>query len=525
MRNEAIRHYEHYNRQLESELGMQPRDDTGALIEDLRKGRILAEAPEELLSREADLLEADIGVVVFPFLDLSADASNAHFCDGLTEEIISALGTVERLRVTPRTSAFALSGAQVGVREAAHRLGVTHAVEGSASFDGNRYRVTVRLLDADSEEAIWESRFKGSLETGDLFELEEDIATSVRGALDTRLAPDSKPEGEREQATRVVRVPHHQTEPAAYAAYLRGRHAWFTRTAGGFNEALLAFAECIRLDPEYARAHAAIADAYNLLGAFDYAAMPPTEAYPKALEAARTALGLEPNLAQGHAALGNTLMSYEGDHAGAEEAFRTAIELDPGYSSARQWYSTLLMIRGSDDEALSQATLALELDPWSSFLAGNLGTIFRFLREPERAAEQFRHSIRISREFIHGYLGLAVSEVQGGRPLDGLRVLDEVRSHVSDPILLLDALRGLALAKAGELAKARRVVQALKASPAEYVPAEYVGLVYLGMGELQRSLTWLERAKEERSQVISILAIEPLLEPLRSEPRFKALLE
>ncbi len=535
MRIRAIHHYETYCRRLEAaELDAEPREDTKALVQALREGHGSVPVNGEDEFREASVLRADQGVAVLPLLDLSQDRSKAYFCEGVAEEIISVLGTAEGLRVTPRTTAFALSEAGVKVGEVAQRLGVTHLVEGSAKFKGSRYRVTVCLLDTRLETPVWQDQFNGSLETSDAFELDENVATCVLDALRTRVPsavpPQEKPRSEEKppppSGRRSVTL-EPQTDPAAYVAYLKGRHAWFGRTVHGLQGALETFGECVRLDPRYARAHAAISDAYNLLGAFDYGVMPPDEAYPKVLEAARTSLELDPDLAQGHAALGNALMSYEQDFAGAEEAFRTAIELESTYSPARQWYSTLLVIDGREDEALSQAALALELDPWAPFLAGNLARIYRFLGEPERAAEQFRHSIEISKEqFLPAFLGLALCEVQCGQPLEGLAVLDEVRSRVGDQMFMLEALRGHALARAGRLEDARRVAVALKkARLRHYVPDEYLAIVYLGTEEYGRAIECLLRAKEARSQAIMLLGVEPLVAPLRGEPGFAALLD
>jgi tetratricopeptide (TPR) repeat protein len=418
------------------------------------------------------------------------------------------------------------------VAEAAERLGVTHLVEGSAKFRGNRYRVTVRLLDMQLDSPVWQDQFNGSLDTSDAFELEESVATCVLEALRSRLPSSAEPRVERgapsngQAARKRAARMEPQTDPAAYVAYLKGRHAWFSRTVRGLKESLETFRECVRLDPRYARAHAAIADAYNLLGAFDYGVMPPGEAYPRALEAARTSLELDADLAQGHAALGNALMSYERDFAAAEEAFRTAIELEPTYSPARQWYSTLLVVDRRNDEALSQAALALELDPWAPFLAGNLARIYRFIGEPERAAEQFRHSIEISKgQFLPGFLGLALCEVQCGRPVEGLAILDEVRARVGDQMFILEALRGYALARSGRLDDARRVaVELKKARVRHYVPDEYFAVIYVGTGEYERAIDALRKADEAGSQVIMILGVEPLVAPLRGEPAFGALL-
>jgi serine/threonine-protein kinase len=519
LRNEALRQYEEYRLRLR-ELNTEPLASLVELIDAIRTGRLTHDPSGHGLPPSAPQLGAAAGVVVLPFQDMSPDGSFGYFCDGLAEEIISTLSGVRGLRVIPRTSAFAFRDARI--RDAAGALGVTHAVEGSARFAAESYRVTVRLIDAQTEEELWQDRMEGDI-SPDVFATQDRIAESVSDALGgyIRLG-QPPPAGQRAPAPRRPRPRPTNTE--AYQLYLKGRQAWFLRAPSRLWEALDLFREAAALDPEYAPAYSGIADVYCLLGAFDYASLAPDEAYPRAREAADRALELDPDLATAHATLGNILVSYEWKWAEAESAYWKAIELDTGYSMARQWLSTLLLYQGKEDEALDQAILALELDPRSAHVSSHLARVYQLLRQPERCIEQYRQALTIDGGFVTAHLGLAVAEMGLGRTDAALARLEPLVEAVGDELTLVKALWGYALGVADRPDEARSVCQHLKATPARYLPPEHVGVAYLGLGETDRAVDWLGRSLEARSQVTTLLELEPLLDPLRSDPGFRKLL-
>lgn len=520
LRNEALRQFDIFRTRLRA-LDAEPLPDLCVLEEEIRSGRLTHDAAEDALPASAPQLGARTGIVVFPLLDLSDGGTYGHFCDGLAEEMISGLGRIPGLRVVPRTSAFALRGGRI--RDAAATLGVTHAVEGSAAFHQGSYRVTVRLIEAEREEEIWHERLTGELGSEDLLELQERIARAVTHALHD-LVGDRDPEAPTDPVRPGRTQPRRPTSsPAAYQSYLRGRQAWYLRTPDGLWEALQHFREAITHDDGYAQAHAGMADAYCLLGAFDYAALPPAEAYPAARRAAERALTIDPGLAEAHAALGNVLLSYDWDMDGAYASYGRAIALDPGFSQARQWRSTLLLYRGEDDAALSEAALALELDPRSAYVSSNLARIYQLQRQPERAGEQYRQALEIDPGLVTAHLGLALTDLTLGRCGDALARLGPLAERLGDVLPLVKALWAYALGVGGRHPEARVVCQRLKATPAPYLPPEHVALAYLGLGETDRTVDWLRRALEARSQMVFLLRFEPVFDPLRDEPGFRKL--
>ncbi len=517
LRNEALRQFDVHRRRL-IDLGTEPTDDLCSLEEEIRSGR-LAHETAGALPASAPQLGARAGVVVLPFQDMSPGQAYGHFCDGLAEEIISGLSRVSGLRVVPRTSAFAFRGARI--MEAASALGVTHAVEGSARCYDGGYRVTVRLIEAEREAELWHDQLTGTLSSEELFRVQDRIAEAVThalrshiGAVATVVTAAGPP--------RHVRRPTSSTE--AYQSYLKGRKAWYMRTPTGLWEGLQHFQDAVEADPDYAQAHAGIADVYCLLGAFDYALLPPGEAYPKAREAAGAALAIDPELGAAHAALGNVQLSHDWDWDAAGSSYRRAIELDPGYSLARQWHSSLLLYRGEDDAALSEAVLALELDPRSAYVSSHLARLLQLLGQPQRAVEQYGHALEIDPRLVTAHLGLALADLTLGRTERSLERLEPLAKQLGDELPLVKALWGYALGVCGRREEARSVCQHLKATPARYLPPEHVAVVYIGLGEPDRAVDWLRRALEARSQVAALLRVEPILDPLRDHLGFRAVL-
>lgn len=524
LRNEALRQYEDYAQRL-SWIDAEPLASIVELVEGLKSGSLVPERVAEVGARSGFPLEATTGVVVFPILNASKDDANQYFCDGLAEEIMHALGRVPGLRVAPRTSAFAFDQPGVRVSAAVRELGVTHALEGSVRFSGDRYRVRIALVDGVQEAEVWADRFDGTLATSDVFELQDRIAASVLHALADRLdLPDRTTEPPRTGASVQPRAKRDTVDPAAHELYLRGRHAWFGRTVPDLERALDLFHEAVRRDPSYARAHAGIADVYLVLGGLDYATLPPRDLYERAHEAAEAALELDPELAQAHAAMGNYLMNHVWDWESAGERFRHAIELNPGYSTGRQWYSNYLMCLSREDEAIAEATQALEMDPRSAFLSSTLARHYQLMRQPEHAAEQFRRALDLDPSFMSAHLGLCVTDLQIGHVESSLERIGTLMSRLDREIPILQALHAYATAATGELGRARTLVQRLKATSATYLPPEYVALGYVGLGDHERALDWLDKALEARSQTMTLLNVEPLFDPLRHSPRFKRLL-
>lgn len=521
LRNEVIRQYEDYRRRL-SHLGAEPLAEMVGLVEDVRRGEVEDRDPAVGLSQSAPQLDATAGVVVLPFEDMSPEGDYGHFCDGLAEEIIFALGKLPRLRIIPRTSAFALRGERIKV--AAEALGVTHAIEGSARFSSESYRITLRLIEARKEDELWREQLNGRLESRDIFDIQDRIAGEVSKALRSHLGA-GPPEAEVGVAV-APPLPARRSVPNmdAYRQYLRGRKAWYDRSVESLYEALEYFEGAIASDPSYAPAYCGIADVHCLLGAFDYGALPPSEAFGRAREAAERALELDPESSGAHAALGNVLGTHLWDFAAGEECYRTAIRLDPGNSQARQWHSDVLLYQGRVEESLAEAVVALELDPRSAHVSSHLARHYQLHRQPKQALEQYKHALSLDAGLATAHMGMALTELSLGDTGSAIGRLSAAAEVVGDRVPMIVALLGYALGVSGDADQARQMLKRVKRARGSYLAPEHVALVYLGLGEWDRAVTWLERAFEAGSQIMTLLRIEPIADPVREHPAFQKLI-
>ena len=493
----------------------------------LRKS--LAETPGRLRRSIASRMKAPARLVVLPFLDIS-DGGNAYIGRGIAEEVLSAVWRAHRVRVISRTSAFHYEGSGKEVREIARELGATHVVEGSVQTRTDEYQISVRLVDGRRGEILAEAGFVVQRAEDHLIRVQDQVADWVVENIGRKVEP--RPSTGRPRPLQ------------AELQFYRGRDAWNQRTPRGFREAREALTECLRLDPRHAKGHAAMADLFNLLGAFDYALLAPSEAYPQALFYARKAIDLDPDLAEGHAALANALLSYEWDAAQAANELRQAIELNPDYAPARQWYSTVLMLEGRAEEAEAEARRVLKSDPKSPYIPANIGRILQFRRRFDEAARAFQDASAKDERFVPAYLGLAVSRVQMGQAGAALESLAEARSRAGQNFPLLTSLEAYVFARMGRTDEARSAGRALeklyeqhplnrrrdgtlpsrvasREDAGAYVSAEFLALVHLGLDETELAIQWLEQARANRSQIVSFVGIEPMFDPLRGDPRFQ----
>jgi TolB-like protein/DNA-binding SARP family transcriptional activator len=450
-------------------------------------------------------------IAVLPFANLSADQENEYFSDGITDELIVTLGQVRSLRVVSRTSAFAFKNTGVDVREVAQRLGAVAIVEGSVRRSGRALRVTAQLVDAETGYDLWSETYSRELE--DVFTIQEEIARAIAvrlvGALGDSVAITQR-------STR---------DPVTYDLYLRGRHAWHQRTSDGLRRAIEYFEQAVAREPDYARAHAALGDAYAVSAFYDY--LPPREAYPRAEEAARRAMQLDPALAEPHATMGYVHTYYHLDGPRAEDSFKRAIAAAPGYSTAHQWYANLLTVTGRFDDAEREFRAAQEADPLSVIAQAALGWSFYFAGRYEAALEQCRRTLALKPDFelAHLWGGWALQEL--GRPVEAREWVERAVELSHGGVLARLGL-GYVLGRSGSDADregARAIVHEMESRRArgEYVPAYEVAKVHLALGERAMALRWLERAVDDRSHSLAFLRVDPQLAPLRGDPGFEAL--
>ena len=450
-------------------------------------------------------------IAVLPFVNASSDPDNEYLSDGITDELINALAHVEGLRVASRTSVFALKGRPLDVRAIGALLGVAWVLEGTVRRAGDRLRVTAQLTSADDGRLLWSGRYDRTF--ADVFAIQEELANTIVTTLRaTSFADLADPAHKR--YTRSVK---------AYGLYLRGRYAWNQRTQEGISEAIRCFEQAIAEDPEYAPAYTGLADSYALQ--LDYRNVPVAEGFARAMSYARKAIALDDSLAEAHASLAWSLFIFQWDWEESHREFTRAIELDPRYPTAHHWFAFWLVAHRRFDEALVEAHTALELDPASVSIRRMVGWVYYYARRMEPAREHLTRAIAMNPLSEENYwiLGLVLAQLQEWAEAE--RVLREGLAY-AELGTYSQATLGYVLARSGRSAEAEAILAGLEArAGTEYVsPVAFVTL-HLGLGNRAAALDWAERCLAERRGWMAYLRVNPLLDPVREEPRFRSLVE
>ena len=450
-------------------------------------------------------------IAVLPFLNVSPDPGNAYFSDGLAEELISALSKLERLRVASRTSAFRFRDSDLDIRQIGERLGVASVLEGSVRKAGDRLRISAQLVDVGDGYQIWSETWDRSME--DVFAIQEEIARSIVDKLKVRLVDRGD----------LIAPPTRSLE--AYNLFLKGRYFWNRRTDDDFLKARNAFEGAVREDPRYARAYAGLADSYALLGIAEYGVLPPQQAMPRAKKAALEALEIQPGLADALTAVAHVEAFYDWDRERAEATFRKAMEADPSYPFAHHWYACMLATMERHDEAVAEELAARERDPLSLIINKNVGTVLYYARRYDEAIAEYERALDLDPDFVRTLLYLGIACEQVGRHEEALGHLERAVRRSGRNAVCLTAL-GHARATAGKADRARDILQELHTTAEDgYVPALGFALLHLGLGEADAALDFLEQAYDERSSWMLSLRCDPWFDPLRSDPRFRELVD
>jgi eukaryotic-like serine/threonine-protein kinase len=496
------------------------------LTVDLALQRALAKAPAERFPGIAEFCEALVtpvavplplpepesrAIAVLPFVNASADPENEYFSDGMTDELITALTKVEGLRVASRTSVFALKNVREDVRTLGARLNVSTVLEGTVRKAGNKIRVTVQLTSVRDGRTLWSERYDREL--ADVFAIQDEIAgTIVRTLRSTLLGDLGDP------------TPVRYTENVrAYSSYLKGRFWWNRRTQADIAQGIRYFEQAIAEDPSYALAYSGLADSYAL--DLDYRGVPVVEGMERAKAEARKAIELDETLAEAHTSLAWVTFIYDWDWKAADQEFRRAIELNPRYSTARQWYAWYLMALGRFEEALAEGRVAVELDTGSASIRRSLGWLQYYSRQSEAALENLRRALTMDPTAEETHRLLALVYLQQGRYDDAGAAFREAIANSGNPVLAISGL-GHVAARRGRLDEARKVLQDLQErARSQYVsPVPIVGL-HVALGDFDSAFEGLERAHAERRGWLAYLKIEPMLQPLHGDARFQRLLE
>lgn len=453
-------------------------------------------------------------IAVLPFVNLSDDPGNEYFSDGLAEELINALTAVEGLKVAARTSAFAFKGQDADVREIGRALDVATVLEGSVRKAGDRVRITAQLINVGDGFHLWSETYDRRL--NDIFAVQDEISRSIVDALSVSLGASAEERGLFLGGTDDVE---------AYELYLRGRQRWVTRRPDQLHLALNDFEAAVARDSSFALAWSGLADAIDALAWREPEARP---LVPRGLAAARRALALEPGLAEGYASLGVLLFEFERDYAEAERALRRAVELKPGYATARHFYGALLRSIGRLPEALEQHGRAVRLDPLSGVIQDSYGQTLSAARRREEAREQYRRASSLPQPVpdsdfslvVHGReFGLTAAEAADAAErwarLVDLR--EPVSARVIGAAVIDTTLRSQAVSALTRLDE--------EAREQSWYSHGLLAEFWIVHGEIERSLQHLERALEEDDPRLAKAGVEPNFDPLRENPRFLKILE
>jgi serine/threonine protein kinase/Tfp pilus assembly protein PilF len=483
----------------------------GDLRSDLKRLKRDTESGRTVGARHGVTLPKIESIAVLPLTNLSGDPEQEYFADGMTEELITYLGKISALRVISRTSVMRYKKTDKLLPLIARELNVDAVVEGAVQRSTDRVRITANLLHAPSDRHIWAESYERDLR--DVLALQSEVARAIANEIRIKVTP--------QEQTRLASA--HPVNPAAYEAYLRGRYHWNKRTENDFRKAIEHFQQAIDQDPKCAMAYAGLADCYNLLPL--YAAVAPKEAFAKGRTAAAKALEIDETLAEAHAAFAWTKVGYEWDWSGAEEEFKRALELNPGYETAHHWYGLQLVWEGKFGQGLAELKRAQELNPVSPVINRSLGYGFYWARQYDMAIGQLNKVLELDPTFprTHEFLGL--SYLQKGMYREAIVALEEEAKLSGERSLPLGRL-GYGYAMAGQRTQALGVIEQLRAlSKRKYVCGFDFAIVYLGLGDKDQTFLWLEKAYEERdTELMMDLKVDARFDPLRSDPRFQDLL-
>jgi len=450
-----------------------------------------------------------VSIAVLPLENLSNDRTQDYFADGMTDELITDLSRLGSLRVISRTSAMRYKGGKKTVAQIGKELAVDGVIEGTVERLGDRVRIRVQLIDAANDRNVWAGSYDREMSDVSLLQgtLARDITKEILGEA---AAANDYP-----HAANMRTVP-----PEAYDAYLKGRYFWNKRTAQGFQQAIEYFQQAIAKYPDYAQAYAGLADSYAMISSYDFTAQ--RELMPKARAAAVKALEINDKLAEAHTSLAVITQDHDWDWQTSEREFRQAIDTDPNYATAHHWYAEHLALEGRFDEAFAEMGRARELDPLSLIIAADNGAILYFARQYDRAIEQLRTVLDMEPDFPRAHIVLG-AYIEEGRFADALADIESWRRFEDSP--WARAMQVYIYARSGDEARADNALNQLRLMNRQRAidPIDLV-FAYAGLNNKDQAFAWLQIACSQHSPGLTALKVDPLYDPLRSDPRFKGAL-
>jgi TolB-like protein/Flp pilus assembly protein TadD len=451
--------------------------------------------------------EAKIRLFVRPFQNIAGDPGQVEFTEGLTNELNTRLGRLDpkHLGVIAPTSSKQLGSKPIAELESLLKL--NYVLEGSVRRANDQVRIDVSLISAKEQTPLWSDSYTEKL--ADILKVQDKVAEAVAQKLLLNLPPSAT-------SNSAASV-----DPEGYNSYLRGRRFWSIRD---LSHSVPAFEDAVRRMPQYVPAHSGLAASYAVMGETPNDAVPPTVSAPKARAEAERALAIDPANAEAHYVLGNLAMSFDFDFPAAEREFRQAILLEPNNPTAHQWLAQYLMTQNRLAEAQSETLKALELDPVSPIFTAARGETFYYAHDFDSTIAQAKLTLEQAPNFLYAELWLASAYREKKMYAEAVQHFRAACDLAPGNAALLSVL-GHALATSGDRQGALGVLAQLQAmSHQHYVPSLYIAGIYVGLGDIDNAFLYMNRAVDEHNDRLIYLAVEPLADPLRSDPRFQALL-
>jgi TolB-like protein len=451
-------------------------------------------------------------IAVLPLDNYSGDPKEDYFAEGMTDELTTDLANISQLRVISRGSTLQFTGKQrPPTPEIAKLLNVDAVVEGSVQRQGEKVRITAQLIDARADQHLWAKSFERN--SRDVLALQAELASAIAGEINVRLTP-----GEQARLTRARNV-----NPEAHDAYLKGRYFFNRPSDENLGKAITQFEQAIALDPNFAPAYSGLSDAY-LWAAFNEGVVTAREAGSKSKAAAEKALALDSASAEAHVSLANYKSWYEHDWTGADKLFRQAISLNPNYAFAHDQWALSLGCEGRFDEAIAEGKRAVELDPLDPAIAIDNTLALAGKGDFEAARAEARRGAELDPTFFFPQMQFGWIDLQEGNVRAAVPKLEKAATMEAPPFAT--AYLGYAYGAVGDRARALGTIEELKKKAVRgYVPPFNLAIVHLGLGELDRAMDLLEQASADDSQWMMYLKVDRIFDPLRSNPRFIALMK
>ncbi|MCP4706868.1 MAG: protein kinase [candidate division Zixibacteria bacterium] len=462
-------------------------------------------------SSKTTILQSIIpSIAILPFSDLSPQKDQEYFCEGMADEIINALTKIDSLRVVSRKSVIQFKKQNIDIRKIGQTLNVDTILEGNVRSEGKRLRITVQLVNVKDGYYLWSEKYDRDMT--DLFVIQDEISRSIGDKLKLQLDGDNdKP-----------LVKKYTENLEAYHLYLRGRYYWNKRYEGGLQRSVEYFQQAIEKDPAYALPYTGLADAYNIMGFYNF--LSPHESCPRAKAAASKAIEIDPNLAEAYTALGWVNTFYDWNWTEAETNFKHAIELNPNYATAHHYYSLFLMSQNRMDEGLLEIQHAFELDPLSMIIGASLGAVYYFARDFDEAVKKFHKALELDSNFALTHAYFAAPYICQ-KKFDKAIVECQKAGSLSGGSTYATAFLGYTYSMSGKKQKANDILEMLlNKSENEYVSAHHISIIYIGLDDRDNAFKWLDKACQQRDNWIAWLSISPVFDNLRSDPRFDELL-